>query len=130
MEKFNVFITRRIAQTALDQISELCEVDLWETKEGYFLGHDAPKYKVDYWFFVNPRLLIHCKNIEAFVHLSLDPQLHLVYHEGGIALTTKGYLFTAPGLLIGSKSIAVMPELVKDWNIKEAYAICTDFIYG
>lgn len=30
MEKFNVFITRRIAQTALDQISELCEVDLWE----------------------------------------------------------------------------------------------------
>jgi len=30
MEKFNVFITRRITQTAIDQISELCKVDLWE----------------------------------------------------------------------------------------------------
>lgn len=30
MEKFKVFITRKIDQMALDQISELCEVDLWE----------------------------------------------------------------------------------------------------
>ena len=29
MEKFKVFITRKIDQMAIDQISELCEVDLW-----------------------------------------------------------------------------------------------------
>jgi hypothetical protein len=105
-----------------------CEIDLWRTDNGLFLGHDIPKYKIDYHFLVNNHLWIHCKNIEAFVHLSQDKQLHLFYHTDGIAITTKGYLWTAPGLLLGYKSIAVMPEMIGEWDIKGAYGICTDHV--
>ena len=103
------------------------EVDVWWGENGLFLGHDIPKYKIDYCFLVNDRLWIHCKNIEAFVYLSQDKKLHLFYHRDGIALTTKGYLWTAPGLLLDRQSIAVMPELVKEWDISLACGVCTDY---
>ena len=125
------------------------EVDVWWGEKGLFLGHDIPKYKIDYCFLVNDRLWIHCKNIEAFVflilrkinkcfnihcknieafvYLSQDKKLHLFYHRDGIALTTKGYLWTAPGLLLDKRSIAVMPELVSEWDISRACGVCTDY---
>lgn len=105
-----------------------CEVDLWETDDGYWLGHDAPKYKIDYHFFINRHLWIHCKNIEALVHLSYDDRLNLFYHNGGIASSTQGFILTAPGLLVSKKSIAIMPELAPNWDIKEAYGVCTDYV--
>lgn len=106
------------------------ECDLWYTDNGYYLGHDKPIYKVEHYFLLNKHLWIHCKNIEAFVILSNDKDLHLVFHEEKIALTSKGYLWTAPGLFIGYNSIAVMPELAPGWDISNAKGICTDFIFG
>lgn len=105
-----------------------CEVDLWSIPDGLYLGHDKPVYKIDYWFLVNKHLWIHCKNFEAFVHLSKDDKLNLFYHTDGIALTTKGYLITTPGLLIGNKSIAMMPELVPGWDYRNAYGYCSDYL--
>jgi len=105
-----------------------CEVDLWFTREGLFLGHDKPTYKIDYHFLVNKHLWVHCKNYDAFVNLSNDPHIHLFWHTDGIALTTKGYLWTAPGLIVGDKSIAVMPELNKGWNYPKAFDVCTDYL--
>lgn len=105
-----------------------CEVDLWHLPEGLFLGHDKPFYKIDYWFLVNKNLWIHCKNYEAIVYLSKVKELNLFYHTEGIALTTKGFLITAPGLLTGEKSVAMMPELAKDWDFRNAYGICTDYV--
>lgn len=103
------------------------EVDLWWKDNGLFLGHDEPKYKIDYWFLVNKHLWIHCKNIEAVTYLSSDDYLHLFYHEGKVAYTSKAFLITAPGEMTGFKSVACLPESVPDWNIKDAYAICTDY---
>lgn len=34
----------------------------------------------------------------------------------------------APGLLIGYNSIAVMPELVKNWDISNAKGVCSDYL--
>jgi hypothetical protein len=104
-----------------------CEVDLWWKSEGLFLGHDEPKYKIDYCFLINRHLWIHCKNIEAIVYLSQDLRLNLFYHNEGVVYTSKGYLITEPGKLVSHKSIACMPELVKDWDIREAYGVCTDY---
>ncbi|MGD0340518.1 MAG: hypothetical protein ABSA76_02255 [Bacteroidales bacterium] len=103
------------------------EVDLWYLPEGIFLGHDAPKYKVDYWFLINKHLWIHCKNVKAIACLSEDERLNLFYHTEGATYTSKGYLITEPGKSVGYKSIACMPELVKDWDIREAYGVCTDY---
>jgi hypothetical protein len=103
------------------------EIDVWWKDDGLYLGHDEPKYKIEYHYLVNKHLWIHCKNIESFVYLSQDSKLHLVYHMVDIALTTKGFLWTAPGLLLGHKSIAVMPELADGWDISMAYGVCTDY---
>ena len=103
------------------------EVDIWHTEKGLFTGHDKPIYKIDYSFLVNRKLWIHCKNIEAFVNLSYDETLHLVYHSKDIALTTRGYLWTAPGLMLGARSIAVMPELAPGWDCHCCYGICSDY---
>ena len=102
------------------------EVDLWWTPDGLFLGHDAPKYQIDYSFLVNPKLWIHCKNIEALTYLSFDDKLHLFFHKDDAVLTSKGFVWTAPGLLLWKKSIAVMPELAPEWDIRFAGGVCTD----
>ena len=103
------------------------EVDVWRIPDGLYLGHDEPFYKIDYSFLINKHLWIHCKNEEAFVYLSQNPKLHVFYHNNGIALTSKGYLFTAPGSILGHKSIAVMPELFPNWDISLACGVCTDY---
>jgi hypothetical protein len=34
----------------------------------------------------------------------------------------------APGLELNDMSIALMPELVKDWDISKAFGVCTDYV--
>lgn len=103
------------------------EVDLWYRRNELFLGHDKPKYKIDYWFIMDKHFWIHCKNTEALVYLSCNDKLHLFYHNEGVTYTSKGYLMTAPGEFVSYKSVACMPELTEDWDIKNAYAVCTDY---
>jgi hypothetical protein len=103
------------------------EIDVWCLYGKFFLGHDTPQYTIDYEFLRQPHLWIHCKNIEAMALLSDDESLNIFAHKSGIAITTKGYLWTAPGEIITRKSIAVMPELMPDWDIENAYGICTDY---
>ena len=103
------------------------EVDVWLLPEGYFLGHDTPKYKVDYHFFVNKHLWVHCKNMEALTSLAHDDKINVFMHDKGIAITSKGYLFTAPGCPVMHLSVAVMPELHDGWDMSGAYAVCTDY---
>jgi len=45
----------------------------------------------------------------------------------GITLTTRGYLWTAPGLMLGARSIALMPELAPGWDCHCCYGICSDY---
>ena len=103
------------------------EVDVWLTDEGFYLGHDEPMYRVDYRFLLTPGLWLHCKNEQALIELFPNEKMNVFCHKEGIAITSRGYLFTAPGLPLINKSIAVMPELSKNWNIKTAYGICTDY---
>lgn len=108
----------------------MVEVDVWIDGGGFILGHDglSRKQYVSATWFNDKNLLIHCKTPETFAELAKNPDLHLVYHEGGIASTSKGYLFTAPGLPITERSIAVMPELSPLWDFSKAYAVCTDYV--
>ena len=104
------------------------EVDLWETDSGYYLGHDQPKYKIDYWFLINKHLWVHCKHIEVFVNLMQDSYIHCFYHKDDVSLTTKGYIITEPGKYLGYKSIAAMPEFAPEWDISSACGVCSDYI--
>lgn len=106
------------------------EVDVWCKNGELYLGHDKPQYKVD-WHFFKERdwfLWCHAKNPEALEEL-LGIGAHCFFHQrDDVVLTSLKYLWVYPGKkIIGTRSIAVLPEIEEDWNIKQAYGICTDF---
>jgi hypothetical protein len=101
------------------------EVDVWYD-EGLYLGHDRPTYRVSHNFF-NRCMWLHCKNKEAFEYFSVIDRLNSFIHTDGVVKTTKGYLWTAPGILLKKNSIAVMPELVEGWDLHKAVGVCTDY---
>ncbi len=105
------------------------EIDVWLIGYGLYLGHDAPQYGIEYSFLTDNaiHLWIHCKNIEALAFLSDNIFFNMFYHKDDIVITTKGYLWTAPGFPITDRSIAVMPELSDGWDIHDALGVCTDF---
>jgi hypothetical protein len=104
------------------------EIDLWYIDGVLSLGHDGPEYPTDHAFLSQIGLWIHCKNIMALSFMADDDYFNVFYHANDdVTLTSFGYLWTYPGKLVFGNSIAVMPEMVKGWNIKGAYGVCTDF---
>ena len=105
-----------------------CEIDVWVNKEGIFLGHDTPNYKVDRDFFYNQRLWCHAKNLEALEYL-LSINTKCFYHNiDDYTLTSNGLIWTYPGKNVNNKSIIV--DSSKDWNTKNynCFGICVDYI--
>jgi hypothetical protein len=103
------------------------EIDVWLDKDGFYLGHDSPQYKVEFSFLRKTGLWIHCKHVEAMAVLSSFSEINAFMHTDGIIITPNRFLWTAPGLQLTSVSIAVMPETVPDWDISKAFGVCTDF---
>lgn len=104
------------------------EVDVWYINGSLFLGHDKPQYQIEDVFLYKSGLWIHCKHVEALEYLSNRfTFLNIFMHKDDVVLTSKGYLWTAPGYPITPKSIAVMPELVARWDISNAYGVCSDY---
>lgn len=103
------------------------EVDVWMLGDQLFLGHDLPQFPIDDMFLADPRMWIHCKNIQAMNYLATALSFNIIAHTEGIVITKDGFLWTAPGFPIMSRSIAVMPELKKKWDISDAYGVCTDY---
>jgi len=104
------------------------EVDVWYMMGLLFTGHNSPLYPIDIQFLLYPKLWIHCKNVEALELLSTK-NVNAFMHTDGVIITPNGYLWTAPGFPITKRSIAVMPELVDNWDISSAYGVCTDYPY-
>lgn len=120
------------------------EIDVWYVNNKLYLGHDNPQYEIDlslleecnYPDYRRSKLWIHTKNIEAAHELSQyweeedGMAYNLFFHNNDdCVITTYGNIWTYPGKLIcGKRSVAVLPELVPDWNISQAGGICSDFI--
>ena len=108
------------------------EVDVWY-KNGWWLGHDAPTYKVENLFalFDNSKVWWHCKNFEALERLQGSELNYFWHQEDDHTLTSKGYIWTYPGKDCGSRNVIVMPEAVmsvSDISHIEAFAICSDYV--
>lgn len=117
-------------QKALDAGFEV-EIDVWYLDGKYLLGHDKPDYEVPVSFISNEKFWQHAKNIQALYRMNcLRPKklFNCFFHDTDDAvLTSGGMLWTYPGKEIMMDSIAVMPERVPDWDISQAYGVCTDF---
>jgi len=109
-----------------------CEIDLWKTENGFFLGHDEPQYKISesFLFELSDKLWIHCKNLEALTFVSNEAStLNGFWHqEDDFTLTTKGYIWTYPNRPTLENSILVHLD---SWSMltKESIraGICSDF---
>lgn len=93
-------------QLALD-LGYHVEVDVWFDRGDFYLGHDAPQYRVDSDFLKNERLVCHAKNFVALLKMITNPSIHCFWHEKDFCtLTSKGWVWKYPevyfeGALIG-----------------------------
>jgi hypothetical protein len=111
-----------------------CEVDVWLIKKEWWLGHDAPQYKVESSFIGQQVLWIHCKNLDALYELSGLPfkYVYFWHQEDDFTLTSNEVIWTYPGKHLTNNSVAVMPERcpsywkhVKTLNL---VGVCTDYV--
>ena len=103
------------------------EVDVWFLNVKFYLEHDEALYATNKLFLSNPRLWVHCKNVEAILELK-HSKVHYFWHENDtITLTSQEFIWAYPGKQPIKNSIAVLPELNND-NIDNCIGICSDYI--
>lgn len=104
------------------------EVDVWMINKILYLGHDKPQYKCPSSLLENECVIFHAKNIDALEFL-VQNSIHCFSHDKDeVVLTSKGFLWTFPGCPVVSSSIAVMPEIVDNWDISKCFAVCSDYV--
>ena len=108
------------------------EVDLWVQGGDLWLGHDRPQYSVTEEFLRDGALWLHAKNAEALSWALLEG-LHVFWHqEDSFTLTSKGYVWCYPGCVAPQRSILVMPELGRRFDIRYTIplieGICSDVV--
>lgn len=112
------------------QFSFEVEIDLWNKGNDLFLGHDSPDIMISIEDLIKRKswLWVHLKAIEAFYLLS-HLKFNLFFHQNDdYVITTGQYIWVYPGKpIVTSRSIAVLPEMVPNWDISKASGICTDY---
>lgn len=106
------------------------EIDVWFISNKWMLGHDFPEYEVNIEFLNKKEFWLHAKNGDAFYKLLNEKILNVFWHTNeDWILTSKGYIWTYPNKKLYPNSVCVLPELGYDGEIKNCFAICSDFIY-
>lgn len=73
------------------------EVDVWKIGDTLMLGHDKPRYAVDFKFLLRkaPRLWIHAKDLQALELFATDKRFNVFCHKDDPrTLTTGGFVWT------------------------------------
>lgn len=114
-----------------------CEIDLYYSKDNFYLGHDAPNHLVSIEWLLEHRdsLWIHCKNYSALdKFIEMGESFNFFWHQkDDFTLTSTNLIWTFPGQKVGQKSILVLPELYIDFKeigkeiMKKVYGVCTDY---
>ena len=114
------------------------EIDLWRVDGKWMLGHDEPEHEISWAALSDPRLWIHCKNIEAFHYLrSIGSEHQYFWHENDlVTLTSKLIIWTYFGQpqTKHHMAVCVMPEVTYPWHdvvdmarTDQWYGMCTDY---
>ena len=105
------------------------EIDVWYINDGFYLGHDKPKYEVSEQFLTDSRLWCHAKNIAALEKM-LEIGAHCFWHqEDKYTLTSKGFIWAYPGCLTPkNNSVFLFPERYPEIEATNFMFVCTDYI--
>ena len=127
------------------------EVDIRYLDGEWILGHDEPKYKINFDFLTQPRLWLHCKNIQAMINLYASDTNYFWHENDKYTITSKGHIWCfpnqpAPSITVEKTvddlyandmsffrkmtnrlTIGVLPE-INETDIYQYDAICTDNI--
>ena len=99
--------------TSVIQEGYHCEVDVWYSKGGFYLGHDEPTYPVSIDYIMQDKLICHAKNIEALHKMLEHPQIHCFWHEKDeVALTSKGFVWKYPEVYLNGKLWGICTDRV------------------
>jgi hypothetical protein len=109
------------------------EIDIWFIDNMCWLGHDEPTYKIDLNIFHDyyNKIWYHCKNLEALLTMSKHDYHNYFWHqEDDFTLTSTKHIWTYPGNLLTTNSIAVLPEQVhyEPKELSICFGICSDYI--
>ena len=86
------------------------EIDVWNVKGQWLLGHDAPIYSIKQDFLENEKLWCHAKNFQSLTSMLNNKNIH-----------------SFPGKKLHKNSVAVKPEQFDFKDIEICYAVCSDF---
>ena len=95
------------------------EIDINILKDGIYIGHDEPLYKIDLKFIIDNKrsLILHIKKIEYDSPHTMDTLLdlyrfcHCFCHENdNFTITNKGLIWSHPKIGLNKNTIFVMPE--------------------
>lgn len=105
------------------------EIDVWYINNKFMLGHDFPKYEVNFKYLQNNKLWCHAKNYDALKNMINNYKINCFWHQNDdYTVTSRGFMWCYPGIKLVDNSIAVMPETTNYsfQELKRCYAICTD----
>lgn len=109
------------------------EVDVWVQKNGFYLGHDDPQYKIDTAFLIKNCNFLWChakslSSLNAMLNLNV---LNCFWHDKDeFTLTSKGYIWQAHKRDICGKSV-IVDNSFNSFSRKyetSPFAICSDFL--
>lgn len=106
------------------------EIDVWLQSDGFYLGHDAPTYKIDCSFLRNQRLWVHCKNIEAYLELSKYIDINCFFQDNEeLVATTRGHLWAhSKCQKWNDNTVIVQLGADKPQIPNSPLAICSDYV--
>lgn len=112
--------TVRSVIECIDKYNLDVEIDVRvDDNNNIILGHDEPgtsRHTLtefnEMFLKYESRLWVHCKNIQSLIFFVKQTKYNSFGHDNDeFVLTSKGYIFTRPGIL-NTDTITVMPELV------------------
>lgn len=105
------------------------EVDVWFNSGDWYLGHDLPEYKINIKWLLDrePKLWIHCKNIESLIVVKKYCLHYFWYENDTYTLTSKNYIWAYPRKNIIKESIVLLPELYNN-DLNNSKGVCSDYI--
>ena len=106
------------------------EIDIWNIKQKWWLGHDKPEYQVSEKFLedININSWFHCKNLNALFYMNKNYKYF--WHENdNYTLTSNGYIWTYPNKNFNNKCIIVDNVVRQISKLKIVpFGICSDYV--